>query len=957
MSTTFTVSEHADYLERYFDRLWTAASGLLKDNAIHALGAQLPDICRPVHAATADFRRAPRVTTVGDSISLRLPSQGALRLELALANDFSASADISATTVLGSGTPTWHPSVNVDVGLPWWVHVGGVLVGGLSSVAITAIITEVIEDVLSGIVSGPGGALRAGLDGWLGALVYDRSTPLQPADAGLELRTPADHQTSVGTTVGTAADTWLDLVLVADGYAEGELPAFDAAATDIVTGLLATHRRDNAFLRHVASTVRIHTLRLHGNASAERIAVSAANTRGRRVAALSNLARLAEVGLKIETDIRTLNGTTAASSAPPIIVVLTNTTGAAISLANVILLPVPAGGTGHGSVATVLHELGHTIGGLGDEYSCQDRNTCNANDAYRGVEPTPVNVTMFPPSTNKWAGLMGAVPVDPGVQGEEHRVTPFNVGAYEYSTLFRPARECKMRRSGADVPFCPVCERTMAEGTATWLGDRRPAARTPLTVEIEYESPWSQAPQRYTVATPLNDGDLPQIDLPVAPARNDGPTLTTTALVRVVRSGVPDPVPTIVLENGAATRTERVSVVPGDEVTLVVRPGQQTAVRDAVRDRLVQRVKLRFVLAPNVTVDAPTGLAQTPAVGASTRQQLDQPTGALVTDVVLRATAGDPGRQVTETVFHVQPEDGTTQTLARPDRPGRDTVHEIVLERLAPGSYTWSARRRLRGTGAAVFASDDVTLPRRGRRPHYSVLAYRPSVVRGLPAPFELVVRSVLEVSRPAEVLAHMVGRPLEPIRDGLVGPLPSVAPPAPRKMLRPEKLAVLAGALRSRAAQAGRAGGGLPFPLDLPDLPDLRDVPGIPDLPGVPDLGELVDEADIAELAAGLPTVLEVALSADAYHPGGGPLVFEFQFAAKDGSFAPDGGATRTDPLRPTAATTLRVRGTRPLGWRSSQALLSRAWRVRTTDSAGLTSPWVESRPPHQSATRIVAP
>jgi len=97
------------------------------------------------------------------------------------------------------------------------------------------------------------------------------------------------------------------------------------------------------------------------------------------------------------------------------------------------------------------HEVGHTFGGLADEYTYGNPGSC--------VEPNcPPNVT---PSPNR-ASLKWGPWVDAGTPLPTPDSPTFDddVGAFEgayYTTtgMYRPHRNCMMRSLG--VPFCPVC--------------------------------------------------------------------------------------------------------------------------------------------------------------------------------------------------------------------------------------------------------------------------------------------------------------------------------------------------------------------------------------------------------------------------------------------------------------------------------------------------------------------
>lgn len=105
-----------------------------------------------------------------------------------------------------------------------------------------------------------------------------------------------------------------------------------------------------------------------------------------------------------------------------------------------------------------IHELGHSFGGLGDEYYT---SSVAYSDFYpRGVEPWEPNVTALLAGREglKWKDQVGAdVPVptpeeDPWKGG----TGAFEGAGYSAKGLYRPAVDCKMF-SKRTIDFCPVC--------------------------------------------------------------------------------------------------------------------------------------------------------------------------------------------------------------------------------------------------------------------------------------------------------------------------------------------------------------------------------------------------------------------------------------------------------------------------------------------------------------------
>lgn len=109
------------------------------------------------------------------------------------------------------------------------------------------------------------------------------------------------------------------------------------------------------------------------------------------------------------------------------------------------------------------HELGHSIGGLADEYVEED---ANYNRRYEDREPLEPNITSLKDFGSKWQYLVPegtTIPTKPVKGLGRHDNGP--VGAYEGAGYlekgcYRPCTRCMMR-DYAD--FCPVCTKRLHE--------------------------------------------------------------------------------------------------------------------------------------------------------------------------------------------------------------------------------------------------------------------------------------------------------------------------------------------------------------------------------------------------------------------------------------------------------------------------------------------------------------
>ncbi len=103
----------------------------------------------------------------------------------------------------------------------------------------------------------------------------------------------------------------------------------------------------------------------------------------------------------------------------------------------------------------LIHELGHSFAGLGDEYS---QNDTEVEGAPQCIEPWQKNLTSLKDFSQKWKDMIeDSTPIPTPVTEEYiNKVGVFEGAAYVTKGLYRPYQDCLMR---SDKPFCPVCTR------------------------------------------------------------------------------------------------------------------------------------------------------------------------------------------------------------------------------------------------------------------------------------------------------------------------------------------------------------------------------------------------------------------------------------------------------------------------------------------------------------------
>jgi IgA Peptidase M64 len=285
--------------------------------------------------------------------------------------------------------------------------------------------------------------------------------------------TTADGQV-VGTTQivtsGPATERW-NLVILSDGYQDGQLAQFATDAQAFVNTLFATAPFDR--LRDAINVFRVDVSSTDAGADnpCANPPVSAATFFDARFCE-SKIPRLLVI------DPATVL-TTAAAQVPQ------------FHRAIVIVNSTTYGGSG-GQVAVysraqsaqevALHELGHSEFGLADEYEyLAGCGVAEGHDVHPFGEPAEPNVTLDPNrATNKWRDLVASTTNMPTTTNAncaqcDPQASPVPVGTigafegahYYHCGAYRPAIDCRMRALGQ--PYCDVCQRVIERRLAPFL--------------------------------------------------------------------------------------------------------------------------------------------------------------------------------------------------------------------------------------------------------------------------------------------------------------------------------------------------------------------------------------------------------------------------------------------------------------------------------------------------------
>lgn len=108
----------------------------------------------------------------------------------------------------------------------------------------------------------------------------------------------------------------------------------------------------------------------------------------------------------------------------------------------------------------VVHEFGHSFGGLADEYFYD--NDVMTDTYPTDVEPWEPNVTTLVNFESKWQKMLKkGTPIPTSPEDPNYTVGVYLGGAYSSKGIYRGSFNCRMRTNEYPT-FCPVCENAVA---------------------------------------------------------------------------------------------------------------------------------------------------------------------------------------------------------------------------------------------------------------------------------------------------------------------------------------------------------------------------------------------------------------------------------------------------------------------------------------------------------------
>lgn len=241
----------------------------------------------------------------------------------------------------------------------------------------------------------------------------------------------------------------IDVAILAEGYTEQEMDRFYVDA-EIACESLFNHEPFRA-MKERFNIVAVATPSLESGVSVPRLG------EWRRTAFSSHFSTFYSDRYLTTSDVRSIHDALAGIDYEHIIILANTDEYGGGGIYNAFTLT-----TAHHKDfrPVVVHEFGHSFGGLADEYFYE--NDAMTDTTPLDVEPWEQNITTQVDFASKWEDMLKKgtpIPTSPK-ESKNYPVGVYEGGGYSTKGVYRPADYCRMRVN--EWPeFCPVCQRAL----------------------------------------------------------------------------------------------------------------------------------------------------------------------------------------------------------------------------------------------------------------------------------------------------------------------------------------------------------------------------------------------------------------------------------------------------------------------------------------------------------------
>lgn len=248
-----------------------------------------------------------------------------------------------------------------------------------------------------------------------------------------------------------ASDACIDIAILAEGYTSDEMELFYKDAQDACEAIFSHEPFKR--LKHKFNVVAVESVSQDSGVSIPR------KNEWKNTAVSSHFDTFYSDRYLTTRSVKAMHNWLAGIPYEHIIILANTDTYGGGGIYNAYLLT-----TAHHAMfkPVVVHEFGHSFGGLADEYAYDEA----PSPLYPyEVEPWEPNITTLVDFGSKWKDLVPeGIPVPTPVETDPAKIYT-KVGVYEgagYTKkgIYRPTTECRMKINEAPC-FCPVCERAL----------------------------------------------------------------------------------------------------------------------------------------------------------------------------------------------------------------------------------------------------------------------------------------------------------------------------------------------------------------------------------------------------------------------------------------------------------------------------------------------------------------